>query len=79
MSADIPAIIRARTNPALHHAVTADALLADLGFRQEVDLVGLQCAVEEAVGVEFPEQAYAHWLTVQDVCQAAEWFEGVVA
>lgn len=79
MPADILPIIRARTNPALHHAVTADALLADLGFRQEVDLVGLQCAVEEAVGVEFPEQAYAHWLTVEDVCQAAAWFEGVVA
>jgi len=30
-------------------------------------------------GVEFPEQAYAHWLTVEDVCQAAAWFEGVVA
>ncbi|ABD27131.1 hypothetical protein Saro_2695 [Novosphingobium aromaticivorans DSM 12444] len=76
---DILPIIRARTNPALHHAVTPDALLSDLGFRQEIDLVGLQCAVEEAVGREFPDQAHAHWRTVADVREAAEWFEGVVA
>lgn len=75
---DILPTIRKRTNPALHHAVTPDALLTDLGFGQEIDLVGLQCAVEEALGVEFPDHAYARWLTVEDVCQAALWFEGVV-
>lgn len=75
---DILPIIRARTNPALHHAVTPDAMLADLGFGQEIDLVGLQCAVEEEFGIEFPDHAYARWLTVEDVAQAALWFEGVV-
>ncbi len=79
MPADILPIIRNRTNPALHHAVVPDALLSDLGFRQEVDLIGLQYAVEEAVGFEFPEHAYAKWLTVDDVCQAVEWYQGVVA
>lgn len=76
---DILPIIRNRTNPALHHAVAPDALLTDLGFRQEVDLIGLQYAVEEAVGIEFPDHAYAMWLTVDDVCQAVEWYQGVVA
>lgn len=32
-----------------------------------------------SLGREFPDQAYAHWLTVEDVCQAAAWFEGVMA
>lgn len=72
------AIIRARTNAALHHAVAPDALLTDLGFRHEIDLIGLQCEIEEAVGVEFPEQAYSHWRTVSDVCEAARWFEGAL-
>lgn len=79
MPADILPIIRNRTNPALHHLVKPETLLADLGFRDEADFWGLQCAVEEAVCVEFPEQAYAHWLTVEDVCQAAAWFEGAIA
>ena len=78
MTADPIAIIRARTNPALHDAVTPDALLTDLGFRQEIDLIGLQCAAEEAVGREFPEQAHAHWRTVADVCEAVLWFEGAL-
>ena len=65
MSADIPAIIRNRTNPALHHAVTADALLAD--GEQEADSV-----VKEYLTTASDGKAYAHWLTVQDVCQAAE-------
>lgn len=79
MLPDILATIRARTNPALHHLVKPETLLSDLGFTQEIDLVGLQCAVEEAVDLEFPDHAHAHWRNVDDIAQAAAWFEGVVA
>lgn len=60
-------IITARTNPALRHLIEPGALLADLGFREEIDLIGLQCSVEEVLGIELPDYAHAAWLTVGDV------------
>ena len=75
---DILPAIRAHTNPALHHLVKPETLLIDLGFTQDIHFLGLQCSVEELVGVEFPDRTYAHWRTVADVAEAAMWFEGVV-
>ncbi len=71
LEAQISSVVRSSVNPALHHAVVSDAPLQTLGFRDELDLVGLQCNVEEELGIEFNEYEHAKWQTVSDVIRSA--------
>lgn len=75
---DLLSIIRERTNPAIHFLVEPDALLTDLGFNDDVDMLGLRDAVERAFCVEIPTAVMVKWRTVGDVAESVEWFVGVV-
>lgn len=68
----MPNPIAERTHPALRHLIAPGTLLSDLGFVEEIDLVGLQCQVEECIGMELPEHDYASWRTVADVLYRLE-------
>jgi len=58
--------IAKRVHPALHHAITADAALSDLGLCH-IDLIGIACELEEAHGFMFEGDPEFGWETVGDV------------
>lgn len=63
------AAITKRVHPALHHAITADAALSDLGLCH-IDLIDIACELEEAHGFMFEGDPEQHWQTVGDVERA---------
>ena len=62
--------IRKRVHPALHHAITDDAILSDLDLSQ-LDLLSIACDLEEAHSFMFEGEPERKWLTVIDIVRAA--------
>lgn len=68
----VESVISQLVHPALRYKIEDATLLADLGFTDAVDKVGLQCAVEEFCIFEFEGNAYTSWNTVRDVLTAID-------
>ena len=62
-------LISERVHPSLCHLIEPGTLLSDLQLEQ-VDLWGIQCAIEEAGGFEFKGEPA--WATVGDVIDATK-------
>lgn len=59
-------------HPEYHAALTSDASLsADLGLTQ-IDLWGVACAIEEALGFRFDGDPELHWHTPADIVASIE-------
>lgn len=53
---------------------TLEELQLDALVRVEIALL-----IEERTGRDVPDETYEAWATLEDIAQAAAWFEGVVA